>query len=107
MNAVLTSPDIAFDPTTAPAVERAEAVANDALASAVDATIEPRSFGGAVLRFLPASAIAVFVLATFGLSFVTTIGAAAGLALFLAFWLGAGFGTVAAGVYWALDQNPH
>lgn len=107
MNAVLTSPEIVFDAPAPNVAERAGSVTAEVSVPRDDQPAQPRSFGGAVWRFLPVSVVAVFVLATFGLSFVTSVAAAAGLAAYLAFWLGAGFGTVAAGVYWALDQNPH
>lgn len=63
-------------------------------------------FGHQVLLSLPLSLVVVFVAATVGIAGRTdTLAAAVGFGLFLAFWLGGGFGFLIAGIRWGLLQE--
>ncbi|MEM9135068.1 MAG: hypothetical protein AAF962_15180 [Actinomycetota bacterium] len=74
---------------------------------------KPAAFGRDLALFLPAAILFVFVFGTAAIATRTdTLAAAAGFAAYLSFWLGGGFGFLAAGIRWGLrveaaDHSAH
>ena len=66
---------------------------------------EPRSFGSFQAETMAIAILVVFV-GSAGVHYATQGGAldAIGLALYLSFWIGAGFGFLIGGVRWGLEQ---
>lgn len=66
---------------------------------------QPISFGAAQARVLPIALLTVFAIATVGIyRYQGDLAGSVGLGLYLAMWLGGGFGFLGGGILWALDE---
>lgn len=92
--------------------DREAPTAREVASAAAPSNAQP-SFGRDLAVYFPTAVLIVFVLGTVIIAGRTdTLFAAAGFAAYLAFWLGAGFGFLAAGIRWGLrveaaDHSAH
>ena len=78
------------------------------------ASVEPRtkddapSFGAVMAVSIPLGMLAIFVLATVGMTMYRgDFVGAMGVASYLAIWIGGGFGFIFGGAAWAVRQSHH
>jgi predicted lipid-binding transport protein (Tim44 family) len=66
---------------------------------------QPISFGAAQARVLPLALLTVFAISTGAIyRFQGDLAGSIGLGLYLAMWLGGGFGFLGGGILWAIDE---
>lgn len=104
MNAAIALPE-AHSVTSAPVEAARGEVASGEAEQTTEVPSEPRSFASYQAQGIAVAVLVVFV-GTAGFHYATQGGAidALGLALYLAIWIGLGFGFLIGGVRWGIEQ---